>query len=119
MRSTFDQAGTIPRRHVSGSIEKRCFSQSLVHCSLTKNRRVMLNAALECWTLNADIFQPELARTTWVKAKLLQELGESLKASLAFKVVGRLRAKLVPDDRRDVRDLKDEDFDCLVGYRSR
>jgi len=79
----------------------------------------MINAALECWTLNADLFQPELARTTWVKAKLLEELGESLKASLAFKVASRIRAKIVPDDCRDVRDLADEDFNCLLEYRSR
>jgi len=79
----------------------------------------MLNAALECWTLNADLFQPELARTTWVKAKLLDTLGETMKASVAFKVAGRIRAKLAPGDRRNVRDLTDEDFDNLLEYRSR
>lgn len=67
----------------------------------------MLNAALECWTLNADLFQLELARTTWVKAKLLETLGETMKA------------KLVPGDRRNVRDMADEDFDKLLEYRSR
>lgn len=75
---------------------------------------------MECWTLNADLFQPEIARSTWVKAKLLEKVGESLKASVAYKVAGRIRAKLVPPgDRRNVQDLKDEDFDSLLEYRSR
>jgi hypothetical protein len=78
-----------------------------------------MNAALECWATNADLFQPELARTTWAKANVLQKLGESLKASLAFKVAGRIRAKLVPEDCRDVRSMADEDFDRLLEYRSR
>ncbi|KAL2200742.1 tetratricopeptide repeat domain-containing protein [Corynascus similis CBS 632.67] len=106
------------RSYRAADMRHKC-AMHLIRMGRYEEAIAMMNAALECWTMNADLFQPELARTTWVKAKVLQTLGESMKANLAFKVAGRIRAKLVPEDRRDVRTMTDEDFDRLLEYRSR
>ncbi|KAK4443193.1 tetratricopeptide repeat domain-containing protein [Podospora aff. communis PSN243] len=106
------------RSYRAADLRHKC-ALHLIRLERYEEAIVTLNAALECWTLNADLFQPELARTTWVKAKLLEKLDEPLKASVAFKVAGRIRSKLVPGDGRNVRELQDEDFDSLLEYRSR
>ncbi|KAJ6028426.1 tetratricopeptide repeat domain-containing protein [Penicillium herquei] len=106
------------RSYRAADLRHKC-AVHLIRLQRYEDAIVMFNAALECWTLNSDLFQPELARTTWVKAKLLQDLGQTSKAGLAFKVAGHIRAKIVPDDNRDSQVLTDEDFDRLLEYRSR
>ncbi|KAK4251422.1 hypothetical protein C7999DRAFT_37745 [Corynascus novoguineensis] len=93
------------RSYRAADMRHKC-AMHLIRLERYEEAIAMMNAALECWTMNADLFQPELARTTWVKAKVLQTLGESMKANLAFKVAGRIRAKLVPEDRRDALGLE-------------
>lgn len=79
----------------------------------------MINAALQAWSFYPEIFKPELARTTRLKANLLQQLGQTTKAKVAFKVAGRLRAELVPDDKRDIGSLEDSDFESLLLFLAR
>lgn len=79
----------------------------------------MTNAALQTWSYDAETYKPELARTTFLKARLLEELGKTHKATVAFKVAARLRAEIVPGDKRDVGSLRPEDFDCLLAFWSR
>ncbi len=79
----------------------------------------MINAALQTWSYDAEVYKPELARTTFLKAKLLDQLGKTQKAGIAFKVAARLRKELVPEDKRDVKELAPDDFDRLVAFWSR
>ena len=79
----------------------------------------MINAALQSWSYDAEVYAPEIARTTFLKALLLQELGKTLKANVAFNVAKRLRAKIAPKDKRDVRTLTVQDFDELVIHWSK
>ncbi|KAI0858271.1 hypothetical protein F4860DRAFT_486771 [Xylaria cubensis] len=79
----------------------------------------MINEALKIWSYDAMVYKPELARTTFLKARLLEQLGKTQKANIAFKVVQRLRADVVPNDKRDVRSLEPQDFDCLLAFWSR
>jgi hypothetical protein len=86
---------------------------------LTQIHSTTINNALQTWSYDAEVYKPALARTTFLKAKLLQQLGQKQKANVAFKVAGRLRRELVPDDTRDIADLTTEDFDSLVAFWSR
>jgi hypothetical protein len=79
----------------------------------------MINKALECWDYDSDVYKPELARTTFLKARLMQQLGKEQKASVLLKVACRLRKNLVPFDDRDASLLSFEEFDMLVTFWSR
>ncbi|KAI0100946.1 tetratricopeptide repeat domain-containing protein [Nemania sp. FL0031] len=79
----------------------------------------MINEALKIWDYDASVYKPELARTTFLKARLLEQLGETQKANIAFQAAQRLRDDVVPNDKRDVRSLEPEDFDCLLAFWSR
>lgn len=79
----------------------------------------IINDALKIWSYDADVYKPELARTTFLKKTLLEKLGQTQKAAVAMKVACRLRNELVPQDRRDPADLTAEDFDSLVTFWSR
>ncbi|KAI8951758.1 hypothetical protein F4801DRAFT_543348 [Xylaria longipes] len=76
----------------------------------------MINEALQTWSYDAEVYRPELARTTFLKAQLLETIGKAQKANVAYKVAGRLRAKIVPSDKRDVRALSMKDFDNIVPF---
>ncbi|KAJ5717662.1 hypothetical protein N7488_003308 [Penicillium malachiteum] len=106
------------RSYRAADLRQKC-AVHLIRLQSYEDAIVIFNAALVCWSLNSDFFQPELARTTWVKAKLLQDLGQTSKARLASRVAGNIRAKIVPDDTRDPQILTDVDFDRLLEYRSR
>ena len=79
----------------------------------------MINQALQSWSYDAEIYRPELARTTFLKAILMEKLGKPQKAKVAFKVAARLRAEVVPEDKRDVQSLSTEDFDSIVMFWNR
>lgn len=79
----------------------------------------MIDGALQTWNHDAEAHKPEIARTTFLKAKLLQRLGETLKARATFTAVSRLRKELLPGDIRDVATLEARDFDKLLTFWSR
>ncbi|KXX76299.1 putative UDP-N-acetylglucosamine--peptide N-acetylglucosaminyltransferase SEC [Madurella mycetomatis] len=79
----------------------------------------MINEALRVWSYDAEVYKPELARTTFLKAHLLEQLGKTQKANVAFKVAARLRAEVAPKDKRDIRSLEPRDFDCMLAFWSR
>lgn len=63
-----------------------------------------------------DVYNPELARTTFLKAMVLLQSSNTSEANVVFKVAGRLRGELVPDDRTNIADLTMQDFDSLVTF---
>ncbi|KAI0454274.1 hypothetical protein F5B21DRAFT_524948 [Xylaria acuta] len=79
----------------------------------------MVNEALQSWSYDVEIYRPELARTTFLKAQLYDTIGKIQKANMAYKVAGRLRAEVVSGDKRDVRSLTMKDFDEIVPFWSR
>ena len=64
------------------------------------------------------MYKPELARTTFLKAKLLQSLGKDQKAAVALKVSNRLRREIT-QTWKESADLTMDDFDKLVTFWSR
>jgi hypothetical protein len=72
-----------------------------------------MNEALKTWSQDSDIYKPELARTTFHKAKVLEKLHKDQKAAVAFKVAARLRQELTKE-KRAPSTLTTKDFEKLV-----
>jgi len=86
---------------------------------LTKSDRVLIDQALKTWNVDAGSFTPEIARTTFLKAKCAALAGHEDEAEDLRRQAADIRATLVPEDKRNVHDLKAEDFDELVAFWSR
>ncbi|KAE8150033.1 tetratricopeptide repeat domain-containing protein [Aspergillus avenaceus] len=79
----------------------------------------MINDALQAWSYDANVYKPELARTTFLKATALYQIGRTSKANVVIKVACRLRRELLPDACNDATNLSMDDFDELVSFWSR
>ena len=78
----------------------------------------MINDALEIWLVDPSAHKNEIARTTFLKGKLLSAMGKMQKASIALKVACRLRKEITKEDR-DLESLTMEDFDDIVAFWAR
>ncbi|KAK2600215.1 hypothetical protein QQS21_005011 [Conoideocrella luteorostrata] len=78
----------------------------------------MVNGALEIWFVDQSAHMNEIARTTFLKSKLLEAIGKTKEAAIALKFAYDLRQKITEDDS-DVASLTTEDFDKLVGFWAR
>jgi len=70
---------------------------------------------LDIWSVDPDAHKNEIARTTFLKAKLFEEMGKSQKASIALRVAGRLRKEITKEDR-DAKGLTLGDFDDIIAF---
>ncbi|KAF7197496.1 hypothetical protein HII31_01306 [Pseudocercospora fuligena] len=107
-----------PRHHRTADVRHRV----AMHC-LRKEDHIeagaLIDQALESWGMDPESFGPEIARTTWLKAKQQIQAGNSIaSAELSEQAVG-MRRRLGPRDLRAASELKDEDFDDLVAFWSR
>lgn len=71
------------------------------------------------WRRKESIYIPELARTTFLKAKLLMRSGSEIKAAALFKEARSLRNSIQGAPKKADADLKEYDFDQLVTFFSR
>ena len=81
----------------------------------------MIDHALLIWGLDPSVYQPEIARTTFLKGHLLRTLGKPDKGgNLIEKATAYwdLAAGVSPMLRTNVRP-RSEDFDNLVTFWSR
>lgn len=78
----------------------------------------MINGALDIWSVDPGAHKNEIARTTFLKGKLLAAMGKMQKASIALKVACHLRKEITKEDR-DVDSLMMEDFDKIVAFWAR
>jgi hypothetical protein len=85
----------------------------------TKKCSIMINEAIQAWSHDINVYQPELARTMFLKAQVFEKIGKTQKAKMAYKVAARSRAAVVPGDNRDVRGLRMSDFDMNVPFWTR
>lgn len=78
----------------------------------------LVEQALKIWLVAEKVYQPEIARTTFLQSKILQAKGkihEAEEANLIAKsLLGRLRR-----DSTEADGLTEEDFDQLVTFWSR
>lgn len=78
----------------------------------------MINAALDVWSVDPSAHKGEIARSTFLKARLFESTGKSQKGSIALRVAGRLRKEITKEDR-DVKTLRMEDFDEIIAFWTR
>lgn len=79
----------------------------------------LIDQALSSWQLDAESFRPEIARTTWLKARQKGAAGEAYARKQLQWEAATLRNELRPDDRKAPGELEDRDFDDLVAFWSR
>jgi hypothetical protein len=85
---------------------------------VTNGLRKLIEQALKVYRLDSA-HMPELARTTFLKAKLLMKLGDEDAAIVAFKDASAMRSRLPGVPKRTDAELVDKDFDQLVIFTSR
>ena len=78
-----------------------------------------MNLALKVWSAAKSVYRNEIARTSFLKAKLLAKMNKNEQSETALREAIRLRAELVPNSSKPVRELVEEDFDQLVTFWSR
>ena len=75
---------------------------------------------MNVWRSRKSSYTPELARTTFLKAKILGELGKEAEAKEEFINSMKWRNSIPnADEILDIEKLWEEDFDVLVTYFSR
>ena len=85
---------------------------------LTRFTSTMINQALKTWSIDSEIYKPELARTTFLKAQVMQTLGKEQKATVALKVACRFWYE-IKKEKKDPASMSLEDFDPLVPFFAR
>ncbi|CAG8930119.1 unnamed protein product [Penicillium salamii] len=93
-------------------------AEHLIRTHRSDEAIAMINGALDIWSVDPSAHKNEIARTTFLKGKLLSEMGKMQKASIALKVACRLRKEITKEDR-DVNGLTTEDFDKIVAFWAR
>ncbi|KAJ5129351.1 uncharacterized protein N7515_005390 [Penicillium bovifimosum] len=114
-------------RHMRATVGDRDFytanvihkmAQHLFRSGQHERAITMVNAALDIWSVDPSAHKNEIARTTFLKGKLLEAMGKTQKASVAFRVACRLRREITKEDR-DMKTLTTEDFDGIIAFWSR
>ena len=81
--------------------------------------RKLIDQALKVWRTNKPVYKPELARTSFLKARVLFQQKDDKRASELFKEAVKLRNSIPNVKSKPDRDLEEKDFDNLVTFWSR
>ncbi|KAI9733663.1 MAG: hypothetical protein M1834_003265 [Cirrosporium novae-zelandiae] len=81
--------------------------------------RILIDQALKVWGTERSLYTPEIARTSFLKAKLLYRIGDEEEASILVRQAVALRNKIAPIPTKDYKMLTEESFDELVTFWSR
>lgn len=107
-----------PRHHRTSDVRHRVAEHCLRRGELDKAAS-LIDQALESWRMDTASFKPEIARTTWLKARQVKLSGNVAAAAELESKAASLRAEILPGDQRTSKHLTDEDFDDLVAFWSR
>ncbi|KAJ5623412.1 hypothetical protein N7490_012017 [Penicillium lividum] len=91
------------------------------HClrnRLFDDATVFIDQALKNWSVDSETYAREIARTSYLKAKVLSEAGQEDEATSLLQEAASIRHKITGEER-DGKDLREEDFDELVTFWSR
>lgn len=94
-------------------------AQHYIRLELLDQALTAINQALKVWTVDKVTYQPEIARTSFLKGKLLDKMGSHDEAVGWFRDAFDLRRRLVPGDEKRIEGLEEDDFDELVTFWSR
>ena len=81
--------------------------------------RKLIDQALKVWSTNKLVYKPELARTSFLKARVLFQQNDDKRALELFKEAVELRNSVPNAKSKPDRDLEEKDFDNLVTFWSR
>lgn len=105
---------TIGDNHPRAALVRHKIAEHLIRLERYEEAINVINEALKIWSQDPEIYKPELARTTFLKAKVLETLHKDQKAAVALKVARRLRQELTKEKRSPLS-LTTEDFEKLVA----
>ncbi|KAI9794810.1 MAG: hypothetical protein M1816_002938 [Peltula sp. TS41687] len=94
-------------------------AQHLLRRGDSRNALILIDQALKVWGADRTIYKPEIARSSFLKAKILYHLGEEKKASELLKEASTARRELKRSSKKQDGDLIEEDFDELVTFWSK
>lgn len=81
---------------------------------------ILIEQALTVWSADWRVYQPEIARSKFLKSKVLEDMGQSCHAQTAAKEAYEIRAIIRDDEDFEEGDgLTESDFDRLVTFWSR
>ena len=78
-----------------------------------------IDQALKVWSVDPQKYAPEIARTTYLKAKILFSTGQEDEATRIFQNAIALRKRIAGMSKVHDMDLTEDDFDKLVTFWSR
>ncbi|KAF2116999.1 tetratricopeptide repeat domain-containing protein [Lophiotrema nucula] len=81
--------------------------------------RALIGQALKIWRLKETVFAPEIARTTFLEAKVYMQSGDVQRAAGLFKEARDLRNSISGARKKGDASLREADFDDLVTFFSR
>ncbi|KAJ5363978.1 uncharacterized protein N7496_009691 [Penicillium cataractarum] len=109
---------TIRNRHHRTADVCHKMAQHCLRNGLLEDAIVFIDQALKNWSVDPEIYAPEIARTSFLKAKVLTEAGRENDAAKLFQEGASMRHKITKV-WRDSKDLREEDFDELVTFWSK
>ncbi|KIW74479.1 hypothetical protein Z517_12419 [Fonsecaea pedrosoi CBS 271.37] len=118
------------RHHRFADICHRIAQHLLRHSNLNRENRAsskthleqareVIDQALGIWGTHQATYRPELARSSFLKAKILHRAGAVDDASALFKYAAKSWRELSAGANKPDRDLTEEDFDELVTFWSK
>lgn len=81
--------------------------------------RALIEQALRIWRPMETVFNPEIARSTFLMAKVLRQSGAIQQAVELFKEARELRNRVPSAPKKEDVSLGEADFDVLVTFFSR
>ncbi|KAK2774312.1 hypothetical protein FQN52_004296 [Onygenales sp. PD_12] len=114
-------------RHMRETVGERDFytanishkmAEHMMRTGRNEEAIIMINGALDVWSVDPSAHKNEIARTTFLKGKLFEATGRTQKASIALRVACRLRKEITKEDR-DVKSLTTNEFDEIVAFWAR
>lgn len=79
----------------------------------------LIEQALKVWLVDPEVYRQEIARTTFLKSKVLRQKGDSGAALSHMRDAAAIRGSIMGQDTKDDDELTEDDFDRLVTFWSR
>ncbi|KAJ5552502.1 hypothetical protein N7494_001880 [Penicillium frequentans] len=110
---------TIGNRHHRTADVCHKMAQHCLRNRLYEEAIRFIQQALKNWSIDPEIYAREIARTSYLKVKVLSEAGFVDEATKLLREAVSMRNQITRVMDRDGRDLREKDFDELVIFWSR
>ena len=78
-----------------------------------------MDQALSVWNADKTAYEPEIGRTSFLKAKVMYGLGDEQGAMVMLKQAAAMLKSLSPQETKGYKDLTEQDFDALITFWSK